>query len=385
MRIRSMFGLMTILALSAFVAAGCDAPGKSIPKEAICTVNDKTVYKGTPPKDEKISRGYDEVLAQSKKSYEEQGQKFPEKGTEDYKRATERIVDLLIEQEVFQQEAEKLDVKVSEKKVKDRLDQIKQQFFGGDDKEYRKVIKQQGLTETDVLKNIRYQLLTEQIFKEVGKGVKVSDDEAEEYYEENKATYEQKESRQVAHILVKKKADADKIYEQVKGGDEKVFAKIAKAESDDTGSAQNGGLLQEPVKRGDTVPPFEKAAFSLDTDEVSKPVKSQFGFHIIQPRSDITPKGQKTFDEVKAEIKATLEQQDQSEKMKDWREDVLKDAEKDTRCKKGYVWTRTQKTDTSTGGATAPAQGEGAPPAEAPAEGAAPEEEAPAEDAPANE
>jgi parvulin-like peptidyl-prolyl isomerase len=81
------------------------------------------------------------------------------------------------------------------------------------------------------------------------------------------------------HILLETEVEAQAVYEELKNGGD--FAKIAKERSKDTGSGANGGDLGWFAK-GAMVPEFEKVAFSLKVGEISKPVKSQFGYHIIQ-------------------------------------------------------------------------------------------------------
>lgn len=81
------------------------------------------------------------------------------------------------------------------------------------------------------------------------------------------------------HILVEKEEEAKDIYESLKKGED--FAELAKELSKDTGSGANGGDLGW-FGRGAMVPEFEKVAFSLEVGEISEPVQSQFGYHIIQ-------------------------------------------------------------------------------------------------------
>lgn len=81
------------------------------------------------------------------------------------------------------------------------------------------------------------------------------------------------------HILVEKEEEAKDIYERLKKGED--FAELAKELSKDTGSGANGGDLGW-FGRGAMVPEFEKVAFSLEVGEISEPVQSQFGYHIIQ-------------------------------------------------------------------------------------------------------
>jgi len=79
------------------------------------------------------------------------------------------------------------------------------------------------------------------------------------------------------------------------------FAELAKTQSDDTGSGANGGDLGF-FKHGQMVPPFEQAAFSLPIGQISEPIKTPFGYHIIK----VEQKESKTFDEVRPEIEKKL-------------------------------------------------------------------------------
>jgi len=95
------------------------------------------------------------------------------------------------------------------------------------------------------------------------------------------------------------------------------------------------------------VPEFDKKAFSLRVGEVSPPVKTQFGYHVITARGPVKPESKQKFSEVKSQIKQTLEQEQRSKRMQDWRETVRKKAEDDVNCKKGYTWTQTVTATTS--------------------------------------
>jgi peptidyl-prolyl cis-trans isomerase C len=115
--------------------------------------------------------------------------------------------------------------------------------------------------------------------KEIEDKAKVSDQDIKDYYEKHKADLTTNNQVRASHILVKSEDDAKKILGQLKkGGD---FSKIAKEKSIDTGSAKNGGDLGF-FSRGQMVPEFEKAAFSLKEGELGGPVKTQFGYHIIK-------------------------------------------------------------------------------------------------------
>ncbi len=104
----------------------------------------------------------------------------------------------------------------------------------------------------------------------------------------------EREQIQARHILVKSEDKLAEVKKALAGKSGKDFAELSKKYSEDAGSAANGGDLGF-FGRGQMVPEFEKAAFQLKKGEISSPVKSQFGWHIIQC-TDIKnyPKGEKT-------------------------------------------------------------------------------------------
>lgn len=138
------------------------------------------------------------------------------------------------------------------------------------------------------------------------------EDELQVYYHANAEKYVREEEVRASHILVSvaqeatndqvaaARATADELLSQAKGGAD--FAELAKAHSADTGSAQSGGDLGF-FGRGRMVKPFEEAAFSLPVGEISEPIRSQFGFHIIKV-TDKKPEGQETFEEARSKVDA---------------------------------------------------------------------------------
>jgi parvulin-like peptidyl-prolyl isomerase len=163
--------------------------------------------------------------------------------------------------------------------------------------------------------------------------VKVNDADVTKYYNEHKSTYEQKASRDVRHILVNTKKLADDIEGQLKAGGD--FAKLAKKYSKDPGSAAQGGKLT--VSKGQTVPPFDKAAFSLKTNEVSAPVHTTYGWHIIQPLSAVKPAKQTPLKDVKEQIRQQLLQTKKTDTMTKWVDGVKKDFAKNISYQTGYA------------------------------------------------
>jgi foldase protein PrsA len=299
--------------LLVFALAGCSLGGgdDKVPASAVAVVDGQEIAKSD----------YDALLAQAKKSYKNTKREFPKAGSQDFQTLKSQAVQFLVQREQFEQKAEDFDINVTDKQVDARLAQIQKQYFGGDKKKYEKQLADQGLTDKQVRNDIRAQIISEKIFAEVTKDVKVTDQQVEDYYKKNQAQYGSPESREVRHILVKSKAKADDLYNQLKAGAD--FAALAKKNSEDTGSKANGGKLT--ISKGQTVAPFDKAAFAMKKNEISKPVKTEFGYHIIQPIGDVKPAKVTPLKDVKESIRQQLAQTKKNEAMTKWVDDLKKD------------------------------------------------------------
>jgi foldase protein PrsA len=177
----------------------------------------------------------------------------------------------------------------------------------------------------------------------VTRSVKVADKDVEEYYEKNKAQYSQPESREVRHILVKTKAKADQLHAQLVAGAD--FAALAKANSEDTGSKENGGKLT--ISKGQTVAPFDKVAFALKLNELSAPVKTDFGFHLIEALGAVKPAKVTPLKEVKDSIRQQLLQTKKNEAMTEWVDDLKQEYEDKTTYATGFGPLPTSSTSTA--------------------------------------
>jgi peptidyl-prolyl cis-trans isomerase D len=141
----------------------------------------------------------------------------------------------------------------------------------------------------------------------IKQGIEVSEDDVYARYLENKATYTSDEIRDTSHILITVAADDDadparvritEIRERIVNGES--FADVARELSEDPGSANDGGSLGE-VERGVMVPTFEAALFSMEVDQLSQPVKTPFGWHLIKLHSIIGGETQ-SFETVKSRL-----------------------------------------------------------------------------------
>ncbi len=314
--------LILLAAVLAVGAAGCGGDGGKVPSDAVAVVDGEAV----PTADA------DTVLAQAKKSYASQKRAFPKAGTEEYQTLKNQTVGFLVQRVEFEQKANDLGLEVTDKQVDERLAEIKKQYFAGDEKKYAKQLADQGLTDKQVRADLRAQIVSEGLFKEVTKDVKVTDKDVSGYYAENKATYSQPESRDVRHILVTKKALADDLYGRLAAGGD--FAALAKKYSEDPGSKDQGGKLT--IARGQTVAPFDKTAFLLKVGTISQPVKTQYGYHIIEPLTEIKPAKQTPLKDVKESITQQLLQTKRNEAMTAWVDDVKREYEDKVRYAVGY-------------------------------------------------
>ena len=336
-RLNPLLALLALLVPLTLLASACGGGEEdgSVPSDAVAVVGEAEV-----PKSE-----FDALIAQAKRSYKQQKRDFPKAGTPEYATLKNQAVAFLVQRAQFEQQAEELDVEISDKQVDARLEQIKKQYFGGDQKRYDAQLKEQGLTEQQVRRDIRAQLLQEELSKKVTGGVKVSDAEVKSYYEKNKDQYGQPESRDVRHILVPTKRQAQTIHTQLRGGGN--FAQLAKRHSKDPGSKGQGGKLT--VSKGQTVPPFDKAAFELRKNQLSQPIKTQYGWHLIEPLSAVKPARTTPLKEVRESIKQQLLQTKKNERMTKWVEDTKKDFADRTDYQVGYAPPETATTATDRG------------------------------------
>jgi len=318
--------------------AGCGGGSDEVPADAVAVVDGQNVSRSD----------YNAVLTQVKKSYESDQRVFPKAGSKEFQTLKNQAVQFLVLREQFEQEAAAFDINLTEKQIDDRLEQIVKQYFGGDRKKFEAQIKAQGSSERQVRTDIRAQILSEKIFAEVTGKVSVTDKQIEEYYAKNKSQYSQPESREVRHILVKTKAKADDIYNQLKAGGD--FSALAKKYSEDTGSKANGGKLT--ISKGQTVAPFDQTAFLLKTNEISKPVKTEFGYHVIQPLGEVKPAKVTPLKDVRDSIRQQLAQTKKNEAMTKWVEDLKKDYKDKISYAVGFTPPPAAATTTGTEGET---------------------------------
>ncbi len=173
------------------------------------------------------------------------------------------------------------------------------------------------------LAEIEKNYLAQKYFERKVAGLKINEKEVKEYYEKNKEEYKEPEGRRVKHILIYVSKDADNATKEeafkkaneireklLKGAN---FAELAKMYSDDTGSKEKGGDLGI-IRKGQTIPEFEKEIFKLKQGEISTPIESPFGYHIVKVEK-IIPERIPPFEEVKDVVEKDYMQSKEEELM----------------------------------------------------------------------
>jgi peptidyl-prolyl cis-trans isomerase C len=209
--------------------------------------------------------------------------------------------------------------KVSDADVDAELAKIKGQF--PDEKAFQEQISQAGMTPEKLKENIRTGLQQSRWMKSQVKTPEITDDQAKTFYDSNIQEFEQPETVKASHILFmvdpdasadvvkQKEAAAAKAAERAAAGED--FNKLAKELSEEPGASESGGDLGFfPKDR--MVPEFAEVAFAQKVGDISKPVKSQFGWHVIKvtdkKAADTVP-----FDQVKEQVVSYLKSTDQRE------------------------------------------------------------------------
>jgi parvulin-like peptidyl-prolyl isomerase len=322
------------LVLLTLAATGCGGSSSTkVPADAVAVVNGDAISR----------TALDSAIARSKRGYKEQKRAFPKAGTTQFQQIQQSALTFLVQLQELEQKAKQLGVTITQKQIDAKYAELEKQLGGA--KNLKAQAKAQGLTLQDVRDVvIRPNLLSEGIYKKVTKDVKVTDKDVSDYYKKNVKLYQQPESRDVRHILVSDRTLANKLYDKIKAGAN--FATLAKKYSKDPGSRAQGGKLT--IVKGQTAAPFDQTAFLLDKGQVSRPVKTQYGWHIIQALSDVKPAKTTPLKDVKAAIKQQLLQTRQRAAWTKWINDTKKEYAKKVHYQAGFAPPTTSTASTTT-------------------------------------
>jgi parvulin-like peptidyl-prolyl isomerase len=324
MRTRAFAGVFAVAFALLAVACGTSSDSGDVPPDSVAVVGDRAITKAE----------FDDLVKYAKRSYDAQKRPFPKVGTQEYAQIRDQAVRFLVQRAQFEVKADDLDVAVSDGEVDKRVEQYIKERHGGSERKFQAELKAQGLTEDQARDIIRANLVQEAIYKKVTADAKVTDKEIADHYNKNKAQYGTPETRVVRHILVspKDKALADRLYDQLRAdGDWKA---LAKRYSQDPASKNQGGRMT--ATKGALVPEFEQAAFNVGNNGIAKPVKTQYGWHVIQALSPVKKSTTTPLLQVREAIRQQLTQEKKNKEMQGWVEDMRKDLDGETAYQVGY-------------------------------------------------
>ena len=298
------------------VAACCAAAGVGVASGAMVGTTTPGIalqFGGEQITSTQLSRQVARQRAQAVAS----GSTFPKRGTSDFAAIRRSALEELFLTRVYHVEAVTTcgePCSVTPAELADAESQLVKGQFGGDRRRFATFLAKRKYALREARVVLRSSGEREKLYSHIAAGATFTDDEARRYYEAHLAEYQARAGRRVYHILVERQGLAAQISAQANADN---FGALAKQYSTDPGSRNQSGDLGL-IQKGAFVPEFEAAALRLADGEISRPVKSQFGWHVI--RAVLQPASTKPFDEVKAEVIATQSQAKQQDAFKTWNE-----------------------------------------------------------------
>ncbi len=185
-------------------------------------------------------------------------------------------LDQLIARKLIAQEGARLGLEVTEEELEEEINNIIMESFGGSREQFLSALTIYGLSEEAFRADARLNLLVRKLALAE---INPTEAEARQYFEDNRLLFDQPEEVEARHILVESRETADEVLALLEAGSD--FATLASEFSIDTTNKDNAGNLGF-FSRGTMVQEFEETVFALGVGEISGPVKTDFGYHIIE-------------------------------------------------------------------------------------------------------
>ncbi|MDF2502962.1 peptidylprolyl isomerase [Clostridium sp.] len=294
---------IAIIGIVAIAMSGCNMIAKTeqgIMKSTVAKVNDEKITRG------QLDDRMKGIISQIKQQY---GDNYTsnDQAVEALKQQKQSMLDEMVTETLLLQKAKSMKLVPSDSElnteVTKQYNSTKSQYKT--DAEWKTALSQNGFTDASLKEQIKNGVIINKVVDNVTKNVKVTDKQIQDYYNANQSQFTTQPNKvHLAHILVKTQADAQKAKDRIDKGED--FAKVAKEVSTDTGSKDNGGDLGDLEEANSGLDAtFLKAGLALKPGEVSAPVQTQFGWHVIKCITK-TEYPVKKLDEVKSDIKDTL-------------------------------------------------------------------------------
>ncbi|MEX0992583.1 MAG: peptidyl-prolyl cis-trans isomerase [Solirubrobacterales bacterium] len=266
----------------------------------------------------------------------------PKPNTPQGQQLTQQVMQFLISTSWLKGEAKERGIDVSDAEVERQFEQTKKQSFPKE-AAYKKFLKQSGQSQQDVLSRVELEVLSNKIRDRITKsGGKVSDEEIEDYYNENKSQFSQPEQRDIQQIVIKgtddkSKAKAGEALKALQDGES--FASVVKQYSTDAASKANGGKLQG-VTKGTQDPALDSAVFSAVKGKLVGPVKTAQGYVVFKV-TRVQKGNQQSLEQSKSGIKQLLVSQKQQENLNTFQTTFKNTWRARTECADGYAQANT--------------------------------------------
>lgn len=286
-----------------WVVVGLVAVGLFIVWQGLEPGGPALVLEGQKISQKEFTRLYENLVAQYKRFYAQYGQDFSKLlqgpgGIERTLQLQSRIIDDLLQRRLIAQEVKRRRIVIPKADIDDQTEIAFERILKQNnltEEQAEEILKKQGRTlesfKKELHQTIELTMQTERLRDVVVGPIEPTEQELAAYLEEHREKYDTPEEVRVRHILIRvpenaseaEIAQAKKQLEDIKKELENgaAFAELAKKYSQDPGSAPNGGDLGF-LQRGQMVQEFEDAAFSLEPGQISDPVRTQFGFHLIK-------------------------------------------------------------------------------------------------------
>lgn len=243
-------------------------------------------------------------------------------GKEYVKELKNYLVDNLISMKIAEIKADEVGQVPSDEDVEKAYEEQKANY--GSEEEFKSALEESKMTEDDLKKEIKTAMIAQNMNVYLGKDATVTDDEAKQYYQDHIDEYTDKAGANISHILVETEEEAKKVKSEYDAGTS--FADLASKYGTDGTKSTGGALGYIPYSTKNYDADFMAAAKKLGEGEVSDPVKTQFGWHLIKVEGIKKEDVVKAFDEVKDEASAACLKEKQNkmitEQLDKWKDEL---------------------------------------------------------------
>jgi parvulin-like peptidyl-prolyl isomerase len=289
-----------VLSVLLFAALPACGGGAAVPDNAVAVVGDRVISVAA----------YERAL--------EEDRRAARLGRRPVQRP-QAIVAVLVDRAVLEESADDLGVVVPEAAVEKQL--AASRARAGGERAFRDWLARMGRTPRQFREDTALGLLRAEIARKVAGDATIGEAELRAYYRNNISLYRVAPTRQIRHILVPTRAEAAGLRRRIVAGAS--FASLARQHSRDASARETGGRLL--LQQGLSTSAFQRVTFSLSAGAISQPVRSEFGFHLIQPLGRATPERWRSFDEVREPIRRQLVGEKRSAAFDAWREKAEQD------------------------------------------------------------